>query len=148
MNTTSTATPNNVDVVSAEPARRGALSTADLAAAASPAAASPATPGAAAPTELTHDGGAELAQLFPPETAGAHRRRWDAIQIGFVDDPGRAVREADELVAEVMQGLADSFAKARSGFEAELGQDGQASTEHMRVTLQRYRSFFQRLLSL
>ena len=27
------------------------------------------------------------------------RRCWDAIQIGFVDDPRLAVRQADELVA-------------------------------------------------
>jgi len=90
----------------------------------------------------------ELAQLFPPEIAGDFRSRWNEVQIGFVDDPGRAVRQADELVAEVMQSLADSFAKARSGFESEISQAGNASTESLRVALQRYRSFFQRLLSL
>lgn len=123
----------------------GRLSTADLAAAGSP---TEAAIGAAAAAEPRRDDGGELAQLFPPEAAGGYRQRWDAIQIGFVDDPGKAVREADELVAEVMRSLADSFAKARSGFESEIGQAGSASTENMRVTLQRYRSFFQRLLSL
>jgi hypothetical protein len=98
--------------------------------------------------DLRRDDEDELAQLFPPDIANDFRARWDEVQIGFVDDPSRAVREADELVAQVMQSLADSFAKARSGFEGEISQAGNASTESMRVALQRYRSFFQRLLSL
>jgi hypothetical protein len=140
MNTTTTIPEARDDV------RRAPLSTADLAAAGTTPVTAPADMEAA--RTPAGDGHNELAQLFPPETADAYRGRWDAIQIAFVDDPGKAVREADELVAEVMQGLADSFAKARSGFEAEIGQSGNASTEAMRVTLQRYRSFFQRLLSL
>jgi hypothetical protein len=119
------------------------LSTADLAAAGSPRQADETVE-----QDLHRDEDDELAQLFPPEVAGDFRARWDEVQIGFVDDPGKAVREADELVAEVMKSLADSFAKARSGFETEIGEAGNASTESMRVALQRYRSFFQRLLSL
>ena len=90
----------------------------------------------------------ELAALFVPDAANGFRSRWDAVQIGFVDDPARAVREADELVAQVMKSLADSFAKERARFEDEVKQAGNASTETMRVALRRYRSFFQRLLSL
>lgn len=120
------------------------LSTADLAAAGSR---QPVDD--AGDQELHRDDDEELlAQLFPPDVASDFRTRWDEVQIGFVDDPARAVREADELVAQVMQSLADSFAKARSGFEGEISQAGNASTESMRVALQRYRSFFQRLLSL
>ena len=90
----------------------------------------------------------ELAALFPTDAASDFRARWDAVQIGFVDDPARAVREADELVAQVMKSLADSFASERARFEGEVDQAGNASTETMRVALRRYRSFFQRLLAL
>lgn len=91
----------------------------------------------------------ELAALFTPELAGDFRSRWDAVQIGFVDDPRLAVQKADELVAQVMKNLAESFADERQRFESQMnGPDGGASTENMRVALRRYRSFFQRLLSL
>jgi hypothetical protein len=99
-------------------------------------------------TDATPKQDEELAALFPTEAANDFRTRWDAVQIGFVDDPARAVREADELVAQVMKSLADSFASERTRFEGEFKQDGNASTETMRVALRRYRSFFQRLLSL
>jgi hypothetical protein len=59
------------------------------------------------------------------------------------------VRQADELVAQVMTSLAESFAQERSGLEKVIGnEDGSASTENLRMALRRYRSFFQRLLSL
>jgi len=89
-----------------------------------------------------------MAALFSPDAAQEFRARWDAVQIGFVDDPGRAVAQADELVAQVMKSLAESFAGQRADMEASLGQGGQGSTESQRLALQRYRSFFQRLLSL
>jgi hypothetical protein len=88
-----------------------------------------------------------LAALFVPEMAEQFRSRWDDIQIGFVDDPGRAVQRADELVAQVMSNLAETFARERSELEGVLSGQG-ASTENLRVALQRYRSFFQRLLTL
>jgi hypothetical protein len=90
----------------------------------------------------------QLAALFPPETAEGFRSNWDAVQIGFVDDPRKAVQQADELVAKVMKSLAESFASQRASIEADVGQDEQASTENLRVALRRYRSFFERLLSL
>ena len=89
-----------------------------------------------------------LAALFQGPRADEFRRRWDEIQIGFVDDPRAAVRKADELVAQVLHTLAESFAEQRSRMEDGLDGSEQANTEAMRVALQRYRSFFQRLLSL
>lgn len=89
-----------------------------------------------------------LAALFAPDMAQQFRSRWDQVQIGFVDDPGQAVQQADELVAQVMKSLAESFAAQRAAIEQNLGQGEQGSTENQRVALQRYRSFFQRLLSL
>jgi hypothetical protein len=93
------------------------------------------------------DAGERLAALFTPDVAQDFRSRWDAAQIGFVDDPRRAVQQADELVAEVMKSLAQSFADERRQLEAQMTSES-ASTENLRVALQRYRSFFQRLLSL
>lgn len=89
-----------------------------------------------------------LAALFAPDTAGDFESRWDAVQIGFVDDPREAVRQADELVAQVMKSLAESFANERERIENQLDASDSETTENMRVALRRYRSFFQRLLSL
>lgn len=90
-----------------------------------------------------------LAALFDPQTAEAFRARWDAVQIGFVDDPRQAVQQADELVATVMKTLAENFASQRASIESDVGQgDMQGSTENLRMALRSYRSFFQRLLSL
>ena len=91
----------------------------------------------------------QLAPLFDQQLADEMRGRWTAIQSGFVDDPHRAVQQADELVAQVLQDLARSFARHRSEIEAEATAGQQApSTENLRVALRRYRSFFERLLSL
>lgn len=90
----------------------------------------------------------ELDPLFPPETARDYRTRWAAVQSSFVDDPRKAARQGDELVAQVMKSLAESFAAERDKLEGQLGQSGEASTEVLRVSLRRYRSFFERLLSL
>lgn len=75
------------------------------------------------------------------------RGRWERIQGSFVDEPRRAVEEADTLVAELMQRLADSFAQERQGLEGQWDRGDQVSTEDLRIALQRYRSFFDRLLS-
>jgi hypothetical protein len=90
----------------------------------------------------------QLAPLFMPEAADDFRTRWDAIQIGFVDDPNRAVRNADELVAQVMKSLAETFSRERDQLEAQFRETEDTSTENLRIALCRYRSFFQRLLSL
>jgi hypothetical protein len=89
-----------------------------------------------------------LAELFPEDAAAGFRSRWDAVQIGFVDDPKQAVKQADELVAQVMKSLAESFSRQRSTIEGAADAGNDASTESLRIALQRYRSFFHRLLSL
>jgi len=91
----------------------------------------------------------QLAPLFDPRVADEMRARWTTIQAGFVDNPRGAVEQADELVAQALQDLARSFARHRSDIEAEATAGDQApSTENLRVALRRYRSFFERLLSL
>jgi hypothetical protein len=90
----------------------------------------------------------QLAALFLPDAAKEFRSRWDAVQRGFVDDPTQAVQQADELVAQVMKSLAETFSNERAKLESQVDQTDKASTENLRVALRRYRSFFERLLSL
>ena len=85
--------------------------------------------------------------LFSPHTSQGFRSRWESIQTGFVDEPRRAVEQADDLVAEVMKRLVDSFADERSKLESQWGRGDNVSTEDLRMALQRYRLFFDRLLT-
>jgi hypothetical protein len=86
-------------------------------------------------------------ELLPREQNSEFQSRWEQIQTGFVDEPRRTVEQADELVAEVMKRLAEGFATERERLEGQWGRGEDVSTEDLRVTLQRYRGFFQRLLS-
>jgi hypothetical protein len=86
--------------------------------------------------------------LFSESEMGDFRSQWSKVQTGFVDEPRRTVEEADKLVAAVMQRLAESFANERSGLEKQWDRGDNVSTEDLRVALQRYRSFFDRLLKL
>ena len=90
----------------------------------------------------------QLAPLFLPDVAKDFRSRWDAVQRSFVDDPRQAVRHGDELVAQVMKTLAETFSSERTKLEGQLDQKDEASTENLRIAFRRYRSFFERLLSL
>ena len=85
--------------------------------------------------------------LLAEDATSDVRDRWEQIQGSFVDEPRRAVEEADTLVAELMQQLADSFAQERQGLEGQWDRGDEVSTEDLRIALQRYRSFFDRLLS-
>ncbi len=85
--------------------------------------------------------------LFAADTSGL-RSRWDDIQAVFVDDPADCVQKADALVAEVVDQLTSAFSEARSRLEGQLARGEQVSTEDLRLALQRYREFFQRLLAV
>ncbi|MFV5996083.1 hypothetical protein ACNPQM_27635 [Streptomyces sp. NPDC056231] len=100
------------------------------------------TPGSSAPEQAQ-----ENEPLLGPEEAEAFQAKWQAVQTAFVDDPQDAVRTADALVAEVMQTLARSFASRKEGLESQWGRGEEVLTEDLRIALQRYRSFFNRLLS-
>lgn len=91
----------------------------------------------------------ELASpLLSPEEVTGFRGRWDAIQVGFVDEPRLAVEQADSLVAGAMKRLAEMFADERSKLEGQWDRGDKVSTEDLRLALRRYRSFFGRLLSV
>jgi hypothetical protein len=86
--------------------------------------------------------------LFSESEMEGFRSQWSEVQTGFVDEPRRTVEGADKLVAAVMQRLAEGFANERSGLEKQWDRGDNVSTEDLRVALQRYRSFFDRLLKL
>jgi hypothetical protein len=86
--------------------------------------------------------------LFSESELADFRSQWSNLQTGFVDQPRRTVEDADKLVASVMQRLAEGFATERSGLEKQWDRGDNVSTEDLRVALQRYRSFFDRLLNL
>jgi len=90
----------------------------------------------------------ETGPLFSGDEANELRSRWDAIQVGFVDEPRRAVERADNLVAGTMKRLAEIFTDERSKLEGQWDQGENVSTEDLRLALRRYRSFFSRLLSV
>ena len=92
--------------------------------------------------------GAPLEPLFDDTVDHDFRDRWREIQTGFVDEPRRAVEQADGLVAELMQRLAQSFSEQRNTLEHQWDASDKVSTEELRVALTRYRSFFERLLSI
>jgi hypothetical protein len=74
-------------------------------------------------------------------------QRWQDIQVGFVDEPRESVQAADALVAELMQKLTLMFTQERRQLDARWNEGGDVSTEDLRRILQRYRSFFRRLLT-
>jgi hypothetical protein len=77
----------------------------------------------------------------------SHKQKWQEIQAAFVDQPQDAVRDADSLVAEIIQTLTSSFADQRQGLEEKWSRGSEVSTEDLRRALQQYRSFFERLLA-
>lgn len=92
------------------------------------------------------DGGGE-APLLPDDQGARLRARWREVQTRFVDDPREAVASADGLVAELMQTLASGFAERRRALEEQWQRGEDVGTEDLRVVLQQYRAFFDRLLS-
>ena len=102
--------------------------------------------GASSERQLKEDIGAQSTPLFSEGDVKELRVRWSSVQAGFVDEPRRAVEEADNLVASVMKRLAEGFANERANLEKQWDRGDSVSTEDLRVALQRYRSFFDRLL--
>jgi hypothetical protein len=148
--------------VTDEDRQQTSLSTADMAAAAGGQAAAPggatkqvlddavpvqSTPAPSMPSAQNR-AAAQPTPLLVADETHTFRSRWDSIQTGFVDEPRHSVEQADSLVAEVMKRLAETFAEERSKLEGQWSRGDNVSTEDLRLALQRYRSFFDRLLSM
>jgi hypothetical protein len=88
-----------------------------------------------------------LEPLLADDRGDSYRDRWYELQARFVDEPRDTVQEADTLVAELLQELARGFNEARGRLEEQWSRGDDVSTEDLRLALQRYRSFFERLLA-
>jgi hypothetical protein len=91
-------------------------------------------------------GGQTDTAFLPEQRMDALRERWDDVQAGFVDNPREAVQQAHALVTELVDDLVRTFTSERTTLENQWNSGGEADTEALRVALQRYRSFFNRLL--
>jgi len=101
------------------------------------------TPVAPAPTGTNV---ASRVALLDPEVSDHFRTRWNEIQGQFVDEPRTAVQQADALVSEVSEQINQMFVKEHTSLESQWKQGNDVSTEDLRKALQRYRSFFNRLV--
>ena len=106
-------------------------------------------PSAVKADERSADSGSDgkATPLLEGDAANRLAQQWTEIQVDFVDRPRDAVSRADELVANVMQQLATRFADERNNLESQWSSGDGVDTEALRVALQRYRSFFHRLLN-
>jgi hypothetical protein len=86
--------------------------------------------------------------LLGEEHCRRFRSRWESVQASFIDEPRQAVADADRLVRETTEELHSLFDRDRRQLEGMWDRGDRVSTEDLRVTLQRYRSFFERLLSI
>jgi hypothetical protein len=99
---------------------------------------------ATAPQKTTE---ATAAPLFPEDELHNFRTQWDQVQTSFVDEPRRAVEQADSLVVNVVKRIAEQFSTERAQLEKQWDRGDNVSTEDLRQALRRYRSFFDRLLT-
>jgi hypothetical protein len=74
--------------------------------------------------------------------------RWNSIQIKFVDDPRASVKQADELVTEAVERIKQAFANQRTLLDEQWTNLEDISTEDLRIALQSYLSFLNRLLAI
>ena len=100
--------------------------------------------GGAEPSVPAGGGGRQPASDALVSNGDSFRTRWSSVQVGFVDDPRRAVEEAEQLVTDVIADLVDGFRQHRDRLEG----DRNGSTDEMRAAFQRYRNFFDRLLNV
>ena len=104
-------------------------------------------------------------QPLRPEDSARYGEQWRAVQTRFVDDPERAIGEADQLCGEVMQargypmgdfeqraadisvdhpGVVEHYRAAHS--VAVRASRGDASTEELRQAMVHYRTLFDDLI--
>lgn len=105
------------------------------------------TPEVQSPAPRSGDVGpyAELGTLhLQPSVRAPLSVRWQWIQARFVDDPQQSAAEAAAIVSELFQRCMDEFRVQRELLERRAEQ-GSLSTEELRVALQRYREWIERL---
>jgi hypothetical protein len=101
-----------------------------------------------AESSAPHTAAGSGGSLFGEQEQSNLRARWADVQAAFVDDPRECVQKADRLVADLVDHLTAGFSEARSQLEGQWARGEEVSTENLRVALQRYRDFFDRLLAV
>lgn len=109
---------------------------------------STATPAAVGTAQSRVRDAEPIVPLFSAEKCQSLRTQWDSLQAGFVDEPRQAVEQADRLVNEAIDELTKGFSAQRAGLEQHWHSHREISTEDLRLALRRYRSFFERLLTM
>ena len=87
------------------------------------------------------------APLLSQDQSEQLSERWQEIQTSFVDRPQEAVKDADALVADLMQRITSKLSSERNRLERQWSEGEDVSTEDLRVTLTSYRAFFDKLLA-
>jgi len=134
---------SSTDDPAVKPKYRGAVSTASSGYAESAA--------RSAGTQLSSEGTVATdppVLLFADAEVSDYRLRWSNIQAGFVDEPRQAVEDADNLVKSVLEKLSQGFTHERDRLAKQWDRGENVSTEDLRIALQRYRTFFDRLLNV
>jgi hypothetical protein len=99
------------------------------------------------PTTPSGGGGAPGERVPPVAGAAGYRARWEDIQAAFVDEPRGAVEDADQLVVEVIDEITAELTRRRDEVRDRWHDDPAVATEDLRLTLQRYRTVLDQLLS-
>lgn len=79
-------------------------------------------------------------EVFTGEAVTRLRARWRELQADFVDDPQRAVRDADDVLDEVLRTITEHRERLAGEWQ------DHTDTEDLRLAMQGYRAFFDRLL--
>mgnify|MGYP001138603975 CR=1 FL=1 len=106
--------------------------------------AEPAPDGAAAELKPGDVPVAPVTAFLADTVAQDLRQRWREAQLGFVDDPQKAADDVRNLVNEAIDAVTAALSSQRDTIGGTTGGD----TEHFRVTVQRCRALFDRLLNL
>ncbi|MFC4052441.1 hypothetical protein ACFOY4_22375 [Actinomadura syzygii] len=86
------------------------------------------------------------AQLLDPAEAERFRQRWHDVQAAFVDDPGEAVRRADDLASDAVDALGRAIAAHRQTLTEGRDDQGKSDTERLRLALHGYRDLLNQVI--
>jgi hypothetical protein len=95
------------------------------------------------PTEIEPQ---PVAAFWNEESTADLRRRWQELQLRFIDDPSAAADEAQALVSEAVDSVTASLRAQLTAVDGHRGD--QVDTEQLRIAVHRYRDLLDRVLSV
>ncbi|HZZ47951.1 MAG TPA: hypothetical protein VFE65_13815 [Pseudonocardia sp.] len=93
------------------------------------------------PVGAARDGGSGIG----PDRARELRQRWSEVKGEFVDNPRNAASKARDVAAEVLDELERALRTQHGALGQALGSD--PKTEELRLAINRYQEFSERLMS-